>query len=571
MSLHLYAGLISNFNGAGTAGNLAFTNTAGTVSLTNVNSSYNGTTTASTTTGAVLAVAKLADGGSNSSIGSSSNAAANIILPNNSTLRYVGSGDSTDRLFTINGSNTGHGIKLDASGSGAINFTNTGSLAYGTANQTRYLTLQGTNTGNNTLSAKIENNGSGFATALTKADIGTWVLTGNNSYTGITTISGGVLSVSSLADGGSNSNIGAAAVANANLSINGGTLKYTGTGSSTNRGFTIGASGATIDASGSGALAFTNTSSVSGGGAGVTLTLTGSNTGNNTLGMMLGSSTSLSKSGAGTWVMTNANSFVGSTIVSAGTLVIGGSGTINGTSGVAISGGSSKLKYDSSVAMSRNVTVTSGGTFAYNSAAVYTGTLALTDGKLGGTNWNGAKLGGLTIGANQTITPGNSVGTAVTTTQTWANSGSYVWEINKADGTAGNVSGGWDLLNLSGALTINATSGSPFTLNITSLGLDNTPGNADSFNSVLSYNWLIADSGSAITTFSADKFTLNTDGFTNTFTGAFALALGDSGSIGGDNTQLYLTYASVPEPATWALLAFSLTTVMVLRRRGRRN
>ena len=178
-------------------------------------------------------------------------------------------------------------------------------------------------------------------------------------------------------------------------------------------------------------------------------------------------------------------------------------------------------------------------------------------------------MGGLTIGTNQTITPGNSVGTAVTTTQTWANSGSYVWEINKADGTAGNVSGGWDLLNLSGALTINATSGSPFTLNITSLGLDNTPGNADSFNSVLSYNWLIADSGSAITTFSADKFTLNTDGFTNTFTGAFALALGDSGSIGGDNTQLYLTYASVPEPATWALLAFSLTTVMVLRRRRR--
>ena len=51
-------------------------------------------------------------------------------------------------------------------------------------------------------------------------------LTGVNTYTGITTISGGTISVSTLATGGSNSGIGASSSAATNLVINGGTLKY---------------------------------------------------------------------------------------------------------------------------------------------------------------------------------------------------------------------------------------------------------------------------------------------------------------------------------------------------------
>jgi len=146
-------------------------------------SSYTGTTTASISTGAVLAVTKLANGGSNSSIGASSSALTNLILPTNSTLRYVGSGDSTDRLFTINGTNDGHNATLDASGSGAISFTNTGSLAYGTTGQTRTLFLTGTNTDNNSLAAPLSNNGAG-ATSVTKNGVGTWVLSGTNTYMG---------------------------------------------------------------------------------------------------------------------------------------------------------------------------------------------------------------------------------------------------------------------------------------------------------------------------------------------------------------------------------------------------
>ena len=71
----------------------------------------------------VLEVDDLADGGQASSIGAASSNADNIFL-HASTLRYTGSGDTTDRLFTLG---TGGGT-IDSSGSGAVMFTNSGSL-----------------------------------------------------------------------------------------------------------------------------------------------------------------------------------------------------------------------------------------------------------------------------------------------------------------------------------------------------------------------------------------------------------------------------------------------------------
>ena len=53
---------------------------------------------------------------------------------------------------------------------------------------------------------------------------------GANAYTGVTTISGGTLSVGTLANGGSASDIGAASSSATNLVLNGGTLQYTGGG-----------------------------------------------------------------------------------------------------------------------------------------------------------------------------------------------------------------------------------------------------------------------------------------------------------------------------------------------------
>jgi autotransporter-associated beta strand protein len=70
-----------------------------------------------------------------------------------------------------------------------------------------------------------------------------------------------VLEVNTLANGGVNSSIGKSTNVASNLIIQGGTLRYVGTGSTTDRLFTIGTHGGTIEASGTGAVVFSNTGS----------------------------------------------------------------------------------------------------------------------------------------------------------------------------------------------------------------------------------------------------------------------------------------------------------------------
>ncbi len=135
----------------------------------------------------------------------------------------------------------------------------------------------------------------GGQVALTKTGGGTLTVNSGNSYKGVTSILGGIFEVSNVADGGSNSSIGAAGVEAENLIINGGTLKWTGTSNdATNRGFTIGAAGATIDNSNTGAL----------------LRFGGVATG----------SGNLTKTGAGTLALSGASNYTGKTFINGGTI-----------------------------------------------------------------------------------------------------------------------------------------------------------------------------------------------------------------------------------------------------------
>jgi len=396
-----------------------------------------------------------------------------------------------------------------------------------------------------------------------KQGTGTAIFSGSNTYTGQTAIRAGILSVSTLnsvSGGVGSSNLGAPiTIANGTLDIGYGTgagqLTYTGTGETTDRVINLRGTtgGAVINQSGTGLLKFTSANTASGVGN-KTLTLQGSSAGTGEIsGAIVDNSptnkTSLTKAGSGTWKLSGNNTYTGTTQVTAGTLVLSGSGSINSSA----------------------VTV-NGGTFRNNSSTAYTGALTFTSGTVGGTNLNGS-LGGLTIGTGQTLSPGNSPGTAATTSQTWTGGGTYVWEINNATGTAG-VDPGWDLVSGTGALTISATSGSKFILGITSLDpTTNAAGNAVNFNGLTTnYQWKIADFASAIT-LDPTAFSLNTSAFSNTVHAgsSWAIVLGNApGIIGGDNTQLWVTY-SIPEPSTWALLTFSLTTVVVFRRRRRNS
>ena len=120
------------------------------------NHSYTGATTISAGT---LSIANIADGGTVSGLGNSTNATANLVL-NGGTLNYTGASASSNRNFTLV-SSTSSGIRVD--------------------NGATVLTLSGT-------SAATSGN-------LAKSGNGTLVLTGSHAYTGSTTISAGTLQI----------------------------------------------------------------------------------------------------------------------------------------------------------------------------------------------------------------------------------------------------------------------------------------------------------------------------------------------------------------------------------------
>jgi len=349
----------------GSAAGLAIGQTfygGGIVAGTTVSAIAGTTVTLSQATTAAIAASTrwFGDTGLASSLGLSTSAASNLVI-NGSTLQYTGAAASTDRLFTLGTA----GATLDASGSGAIAFTNTGAYILAGANTPRNLALTGTNSGANTLAGIIGDNGTG-ATSIIKNGLGAWTLSGVNTYTGATTINGGILSVGTLANGGASSSIGASISAASSLVLNGGTLQYTGAAASTDRLFTLGtAVGSALDASSSDALTFSNPGAyvLSGANTARTLTLTGSGTANNTLAGIIADNgtgaTSVLKNGAGKWILSGVNTYTGGTTITGGTLVTDATGTI-GTGSLTITGGAITLGNPSALAGTANLTFAAG-------------------------------------------------------------------------------------------------------------------------------------------------------------------------------------------------------------------
>jgi len=195
-----------------------------------------------------------------SDIGAATPGATNLVL-NGGTLEYAGAAASVDRLFTVNTT----GGRIDASGTGALTLNNVGALGFG-GNGPRVLTLGGTLLDENTLASSIGDNGG--ATAVTKSGAGKWVLTGTNTYSGVTTIANGQLQVGA---GGASGTIGSGAIVN------------------------------------SGGLTFNRTGTVTVGGA-------------------ISGTGALTNDGSGTVILTANNSYSGVTVINAGTLQAGNGG-----------------------------------------------------------------------------------------------------------------------------------------------------------------------------------------------------------------------------------------------------
>ena len=360
---------------------------------------------------------------------------------------------------------------------------------------------------------------------ITKLGSNTLILNGTNTFTGAVAVEQGVLNIQSSSalgttGGATTVSNGAALELQGNITVAEGLTLY-GTGVS-NAGVIRNISGnntisgtinpATIAArinSDSGTLSLTasaitsSTANVTFGGAGNVYVSSN----------ITGASAIVSKDGAGTLTLAGANTYTGNTTVSVGTLLV------NNTSGSGTGAG--------------NVNVASGAT-------------------LGGTG---------------TITPGAGKSLAV--------SGILAPGASGAIGT----------LTINGSATsvavANFASGASFEFHLTAgTGSDKVAlvsGAANDFafsnnNIAFTLSGVLAN-GQTYTLFSADVAGAYS-GLTFDGGGKVTAGLTFTGLGGAFQTSSYISQVGndlvlnvVPEPSTWALLAFSLTTVMVLRRR----
>jgi len=388
-------------------------------------------------------------------------------------------GTTTNRTLTItgpltprsNGSVTvagGHGYKLNlnsvtlnnvAGEPSTFNPTNVsmsiGNATIVTATVANTLTLGGGTTDNAVTG--VISNGTGTM-SVTMSGTGVWTLSAASTYTGITTVSSGILATNSLANGGAASGIGQSTNAAANLVINGGTFQYTGPAVSTDRNFTIGNNNATLDASGTGALTISGTPGFVTTNSARTLTLTGTNANNNMLSGILGNNgtgvVSLTKRGTGTWALTAANTFTGTTTVNGGKLLLdfstAGAPTTNIINNVANSSALSLGGGTLSVTLANSSTAT---TQRFASTTFAAGASALRVTQNGNSNGSsGITLGALTRSAGGTVDftlPTTGTITTSTTTATNNINGSVAystvdgttWATNAA-GTLGALAAG---------------------------------------------------------------------------------------------------------------------------------
>ncbi len=432
------------------------------LALTATNSTYTGTTTfPGVGSTKEFVVVKLANGGQPSSIGASSNAAANIAGGQFPALIYIGTGDSTDRLFTGAGGSA-PSFTMTNNGGGALNWTNTGSIAGG-AGTTLTVNFNGSNINSNTFSPIVPN--AAGTTKVTETG-GYWILGGANTYTNIPTISGGgILGATTLAIEGSSasptptaSSIGQSNNAAANLVLSSGTLRFLGTTSgsgSTDRLFTV-SSSSSLDASGSVPLSFTNTGNLI--VSAVTLTLTGTSTAANTLTSVIGNNgvsvaALLTKNGAGSWTLnpSSVELYTGATTVSGGTLTLDFSNLatptnlVNSASALTLGGGTLNLNGQNGATTAQTfagLTVTAGAaalTVTQNSATAVNVTLAaITRTALGGTiDFTLPTAGSITT----TTTNASPTGGQQTILGGYATVGGSTWAVSGSGGTAGAISG----------------------------------------------------------------------------------------------------------------------------------
>jgi len=223
-----------------------------------------------------------------------------------------------------------------------------------------------------------DNAGTGGTLALAKTGSGTLTLSGANAYSGGTTITGGILSVS--ADNHLGAAPGTAAV---NLTLSGGTLQYGAAFSlNANRSVLLGSGGGTIDTN--------NTSDA--------------------IGSAISGPGGLTKAGNGTLTLSGTNSYAGGTTVSGGTLSVStdnGLGAAPNTAAVNLTLSGGTLQYGAAFSLNANRSVllgSGGGTINTNNSSVAIGSAISGTGGL-----TKAGAGTLTLAGSNSYAGGTTV------------------------------------------------------------------------------------------------------------------------------------------------------------------
>jgi autotransporter-associated beta strand protein len=497
------------------------------------------------------------------------NTAGTITNKTVNSLRFAAGG-----TLTFSGANTitSGGILVTGSAAGTI----TGGSITGPVNAD-LIVLQHNTSAPFTIASDIVNN---TATTLTKSGKGILILSGNNSYTGPTYALGGILKLNSAtALPGGTGSVGGTS----KLVIDGGAI--IGLTSDFSRTVGNGALAPTTSVqwfSSGGFAAYGDTRNVnvgaatwnSGGGNdnnntndSITQTYTGGfvptgsrlifgapdadgmvnfqgnvNLGNVSIaitrvievidgpaniearmsGVLSGSTAGFNKTGGGTLELTNLNNYTGDTFVSAGKLLVNGDGSTTGVLNAA-----------------SRVTVHSGAT-------------------VGG---SGRINGPVSLLSGATISPGASIESLQTGSNTWTGTNTLVLEVS-TDGSTGAAGTEWDLLAITGNLNVAGSTG--ITVDLASMTNATTAGALGTWDESIDHTWSgIVTTTTGITGFNPAVVTVDTTDFQNPFTGTFAVVQN------GNNLDLvYTAAAAVPEPASLAVLGIGGLALLTRRRKA---
>lgn len=248
-----------------------------------------------------------------------------------------------------------------------------------------------------------------------------------------------------------------------------------------------------------------------------TLRLGGSNTGGNTLAGPIvnsgsGSLIGITKSGAGQWILGGANTYGGTTLVEAGTLLI------NGNSGSVVA------------------------------------PFVVNGGVLGGSGTIG---GAVTVNAAGTLAPGSGFATLTTgSAVSFANGATFGFQYESNVLTA-------NLLRMAGTLSLSGT----VPLSVADLGPD-APVSPGTIFSMVNYGGSLAGGGlfsyGGTSLAEGDTFVVGS----NTWRIAYSSTTAGVNVTSPLPTGSFVNLISVPEPTTWALLGSSAVVAALLRRRG---